>query len=257
MAVTWLAGSTPVWAQSPRRVGLVMGYPAALGVLWQVTDSVAVRPDVTLNRSTTETTSTTTVIGGTQTATTTSDGWTTSVGLSGLLYLGPSQDDLRFYLVPRAAYVWSSTNVESSPMLVDDVNPSIPFWGGPVGIDTDGTAAGETVYSYGNSSLRGGVEQLSPKQGTSLGTGGDGWTHPVYTVTPGVPGDSGSAFLSSSGQAMGVLSTLQIAPLAGGNGVGDLAHELAYARAHVPALAGLQLALGTVAFNGSRIPGLG
>jgi hypothetical protein len=117
MAVTWLAGSAPVWAQSPRRVGLVMGYPAALGVLWQVTDSVAVRPDVTLNRSTTETTSTTAVIGGTQTATTTSDAWTTSVGLSGLFYFGPAQDDLRFYLVPRAAYVWSSTNIESSPSL--------------------------------------------------------------------------------------------------------------------------------------------
>ena len=35
------------------------------------------------------------------------------------------------------------------------VNPSIPFWGGPTGIDTNGTAAGDRVYSYGNSSLRG------------------------------------------------------------------------------------------------------
>ena len=128
------------------------------------------------------------------------------------------------------------------------VNPSIPFWGGPVGLNTSGTAAGDTVYSFGNSSLRGGVEQLSPKQGTSLGTEGSGWSHPVYTVTPGVPGDSGSAFLDAEGNALGVLSTLALAPLAGSNGVGDLAHELAYAQAHGP-IAGLRLVRGTEPFS--------
>ena len=40
---------------------------------------------------------------------------------------------------------------------VAKVNPSVPFWGGPTGIDTDGTAAGDRVYTYGNSSLRAGV----------------------------------------------------------------------------------------------------
>jgi hypothetical protein len=131
---------------------------------------------------------------------------------------------------------------------VAKVNPSIPFWGGPVALNTDGTAAGETVYSYGNSSLRGGVEALSPKQGTSLGTTGDGWSHPVYTVSPGVPGDSGSAFLDSEGNAVGTLSTLAIAPLAGSNGVGDLAHELAYAQQN-GGISGLALVPGTEPFS--------
>jgi hypothetical protein len=53
----------------------------------------------------------------------------------------------------------------------------------------------------------------------------------VVTLSPGVPGDSGSGFLSDSGEAVGVLSTLQLAPLAGTNGVGDLGRELAYLRA--------------------------
>jgi hypothetical protein len=128
------------------------------------------------------------------------------------------------------------------------VNPSIPFWGGPVGLNTAGTAAGDTVYSYGNSSLRAGIEQLSPKQGTSLGSEASGWSHPVYTVTPGVPGDSGSAFLDAEGNALGVLSTLAIAPLAGSNGVGDLAHELAYAQAN-SGIAGLRLVHGTEPFS--------
>lgn len=128
------------------------------------------------------------------------------------------------------------------------VNPSVPFWGGPVAVNTTGTAAGDTVYSYGNSSLRAGVEQLSPKQGTSLGTEGEGWSHPVYTVTPGVPGDSGSAFLDAEGNALGTLSTLALAPLAGSNGVGDLAHELAYAQT-TSGIAGLRLVPGTEPFS--------
>jgi hypothetical protein len=140
--------------------------------------------------------------------------------------------------------------VKVDSQYIGDVNPSVPFWGGPVGIDTDGTAAGDTAYSYGNSSLRGGVTELSPKQGTSVGddAADGGWSHPVYTVTPGVPGDSGSAFLDADGRALGVLSTLAIAPLAGSNGVGDLSHELAYAQAH-SGIAGLTLVPGTEPFS--------
>ncbi len=131
---------------------------------------------------------------------------------------------------------------------VATVNPSIPFWGGPVAVSTGGTAAGDRVYSFGNSSLRGGVEQLSPKTALSLGTEGEGWSHPVYTVSPGVPGDSGSAFLDAEGNALGTLSTLAIAPLAGSNGVGDLSHELGYAQQH-GGIAGLQLVPGTEPFS--------
>jgi hypothetical protein len=131
---------------------------------------------------------------------------------------------------------------------VSKVNPSIPFWGGPVGVNTDGSAAGDRVYSFGNSSLRGGIEQLSPKTGTSLGAEADGWSHPVYTLTPGIPGDSGSAFLDGEGNALGTLSTLALAPLAGSNGVGDVAHELAYAKAN-SGISGLALEPGTEPFS--------
>lgn len=128
------------------------------------------------------------------------------------------------------------------------VNPSVPFWGGPTGIDTDGTTAGQQVFSFGNSSLRAGVELLSPKTGASLGTSGGGWTHAVYTVTPGVPGDSGSGFLSADGTALGTLSTLALAPVPASNGVGDLARELAFAQQH-SGIAGLRLAQGTEPFR--------
>jgi hypothetical protein len=134
-----------------------------------------------------------------------------------------------------------------------EVNPSVPFWGGPTGVDIDGTAAGDDVYTYGNSSLRGGVSALSPHTGVSLGddAADGGWSHPLYTVTPGIPGDSGSGFMSADGKAIGVLSTLGLAPLPGSNNIGDLAKELAFAQQN-SGLAGLQLVNGTEPFS----PGL-
>lgn len=121
--------------------------------------------------------------------------------------------------------------VRIDPADVGQVNPSVPGWGGPVGVSSLGDT-GSTVYTYGNSSLRGGVTTLSPKQGTVVQRSPGGWSTDVYTATPGIPGDSGSGFLNSSGAAAGVLSTVAIAPLAGSNGVGDLPRELAWMRAH-------------------------
>jgi hypothetical protein len=141
--------------------------------------------------------------------------------------------------------------VRLDPADIGKVNPSIPFWGGPTALATSGTTTGDSVYSYGNSGLRLGLSQLSPKQGVSLGDDGNGWSHNVYTLTPGIPGDSGSAFVDSAGGALGVLSTVQLAPLAGSNGVGDLARELSYLNEHTSFA--VQLALGTEPFDPSRI----
>jgi hypothetical protein len=133
---------------------------------------------------------------------------------------------------------------------VSKVNPSVPFWGGPTGIDTDGTKAGDRVWTFGNSSLRAGLSPLSPHTGISLGDAAadGGWSHPLYTVSPGIPGDSGSGFMSAGGKAVGVLSTLGLAPLPASNNIGDLAKELAFAQAH-SGISGLQLVNGTEPFN--------
>src|SRR3954453_11524024 len=58
--------------------------------------------------------------------------------------------------------------IKLDPADAAKTNPSVPFWGGPTGL-ADTTAQGDKVLSYGNSELRGGVTQLSPKQGISLG----------------------------------------------------------------------------------------
>jgi hypothetical protein len=133
---------------------------------------------------------------------------------------------------------------------VSNINPSVPFWGGPTGIDTDGTALGDRVWTYGNSSLRAGLSPLSPHTGISLGddAADGGWSHPLYTLSPGIPGDSGSGFMTEGGKAIGVLSTLGLAPLPASNNIGDLAKELAFAQAH-SGIDGLRLVNGTEPFN--------
>jgi hypothetical protein len=132
---------------------------------------------------------------------------------------------------------------------VGKVNPTVPKWGGPAGVGPS-VESGD-VYSYGNSSLRLGITLLSPKRGVSIGTAGTGWSTDVYTVTPGIPGDSGSGFLDAQGRAFGVLSTVAIAPLPLSNGVGSLQLELAYLHSH-SSFTGVQVVNGTRAFT----PGL-
>jgi hypothetical protein len=140
--------------------------------------------------------------------------------------------------------------IELDPADYGKVNPSVPTLGGPTALGTT-TAAGDTIYTYGNSSLRQGITLLSPKIGKSLGAQGGGWTHLVYTVSPGIPGDSGSGFMDDEGNAFGVLSTLQLAPVAASNGVSDLRKMLAYARSHGGP--DVTVAAGTEAFTGSLV----
>lgn len=141
--------------------------------------------------------------------------------------------------------------VRLSPADVGSVNPSVPGFGGPTGVGKVG-GRGSTVFSYGNSELRGGIAKLSPKEGIVIQSEGGGWSHVVTTVTPGVPGDSGSGFMNAKGEAIGILSTLQLLPIAGSNGVGDLAKELAYERANGP-FPHLRLVPGTEPFKASLL----
>jgi hypothetical protein len=136
--------------------------------------------------------------------------------------------------------------VKIDPADVGKVNPSVPGFGGPTGVG-GASAALDDVYSYGNSSLRFGITFLSPKFGKVVSTEGGGWSRTVYTVTPGIPGDSGSGFLTGNGEAVGVLSTLNLAPLPVSNGMTNLAEALRYAADH--GFADVELEPGTEPFT--------
>ena len=116
--------------------------------------------------------------------------------------------------------------------LVSQTSPTVPGLGGPTGLDTDGARAGERVWSVGNSSLLYGAGSLVAQAGAVEGVTDGGWAFFTAMARPGVPGDSGSGYLTAGGRALGQLSTISVGSQGVGNTVGNLAKELAYANRH-------------------------
>lgn len=112
MLLTVTAG--PAAGQEAGDVGVTMGYPGAIGVVWHVTDGLALRPDVTLTRTSSEsrTTSSSIFEGQSLSSSNTSEGWGSAVGLSALVNVR-TIDRLRLYLSPRVAYSHSTSENET------------------------------------------------------------------------------------------------------------------------------------------------
>jgi len=126
-----LVVAAPAAAQDAGAVGLTMGYPGAVGVIWQINDRLAVRPDLTLSRGTTESTTagTGSFEGLTLSGTSTSEGWSTGLGLSALVTL-KTIDRLRLYLAPRLA--WSHSSSENKTGLGGDLSGYSSSQQGPI-----------------------------------------------------------------------------------------------------------------------------
>ena len=132
------------------------------------------------------------------------------------------------------------------------VHPAVRHFGGPTALaDSTGVATGDKVITYGNSGLRQEIEPASWHEGYVLET--NDWSTSIYTLGPGVPGDSGSGVLTGDGRALGILVTLTVLPTAGSNGVTHLDVALEYAREH----AGLDVRLATwELLDGGVLPGV-
>ena len=116
ITITFLART--VSAQDDPRVGLVMAYPASIGVMWQVTDRVALRPELGMQKASGEVTATSSLLFGGTTVTnssvTVNDNWQVGIGLSALFYLS-THDKLRTYISPRWAYTRTSSTSATTP----------------------------------------------------------------------------------------------------------------------------------------------
>jgi opacity protein-like surface antigen len=106
MIATILLLSLPANAQEPGDVGLAAGYPGAIGIIWHASERVAVRPDFTFSRTTSENDSG--VTAGLETK-----GWSLGFGVSALFYTGGA-GPLRTFVSPRVAYARLSTTSEVS-----------------------------------------------------------------------------------------------------------------------------------------------
>lgn len=147
------------------------------------------------------------------------------------------------------------------------VNPSVPFWGGPVA-GAARSSFGARVYTYGNSQVYtwgdpepespAAIDTLSPRIGIDTSTalwpavpwclrcerGAGGWTHYIYTVSPGISGATGSAVLDERGRAFGILGS---PAHDASDRVTDLSKALAFMKATTD-LDAVRLATGTTPF---------
>jgi len=122
MALPVLLCATSADAQEKGQVGIAMGYPTSVGVVWHVADRVAIRPELSVSQASTTITTTTTLTvpfgGPIQTIVTqsTSDATTVAGGVSGLFYLW-KREGLGAYLTPRYSYgrVTSTSSSGSRP----------------------------------------------------------------------------------------------------------------------------------------------
>jgi len=97
-------------AQDQGKVGLTMGYPSSVGVIWQAADRVALRPEISLSHVTGDSASSD-FLGPQPLSTNDSTG--VGVGLSALFYLH-RWDGLRTYVSPRFAYARTTTSATTS-----------------------------------------------------------------------------------------------------------------------------------------------
>jgi hypothetical protein len=99
------ASAAPAYAQGAGKIGLEMSTGNTLGLVWQVSDNVAIRPEFAFNKSSTDSTT------GSTTITTDANG----IGASGsVLFYTSKHDALRTYLTPRFDFIRSKSTTGST-----------------------------------------------------------------------------------------------------------------------------------------------
>lgn len=159
-----LAASSAALAQEGGQVGITMGYPTAVGVIWHLSDSVAIRPEVNV------TTSTTNVSLSSTSAT------AYGVGVSALFYV-KHWDALRAYVAPRYAYQHGSAT--------SSIGIELPL---PLPIDLPSIQTSTTTSEHNFSGVVGAQYLLHRHFGVFGEVGAIYATvKSTYTSTPAVP----------------------------------------------------------------------
>ena len=102
LAIVTALTSAPAHAQDASKVGITMGYPAAVGIVWQASEKVAIRPAISFVRSNSTSTS---ISSGSNT-------WNLGTSVAALAYL-KKYDNVRTYFSP--SYHYSRTSLTITP----------------------------------------------------------------------------------------------------------------------------------------------
>jgi hypothetical protein len=108
--------TTPAAAQEKGDLGLTISAPSAIGVIWHVSERVAIRPEVSFSFSETD---------GEGANVSDLSTHIVTLGGSALFYLG-RWDSLRTYFAPRLSYSWSGSSTGDSGF---DISSNQDAWG--------------------------------------------------------------------------------------------------------------------------------
>jgi hypothetical protein len=102
-------------AQDAGQIGVTLGYPSAVGIIWHVTDNVAVRPEISFSTGSTESPVISSGLSFPDVSVNVGETSSTTVtaGVSGLFYFG-EWDKLRAYVSPRYTYARLTSNSGST-----------------------------------------------------------------------------------------------------------------------------------------------
>jgi hypothetical protein len=142
-----LVASNAASAQPAKTVGVTMAYPASVGVLWQVSERLAIRPDFTVAWTSTDSSSTAVSTGPFPPIVfeTSSEGYTLGFGVSALWTVA-RWDPLRAYVTPRVGYRRSSATVTTT---TTGLPPGVVGGIAPVTERTNTTTGFEVGGSFG------------------------------------------------------------------------------------------------------------
>jgi hypothetical protein len=133
-----VACSSTATAQSAGSLGLTFQTPAALGVLWHASESLALHPELTFSRTTNNS--------GTASESTTNS-W--GIALGAPFYMS-NADNLRTYLSPRIGYASSESGAGASSGSSTQLNLSVSY-GVHYSLSKRLAAFGETGLAYTDS----------------------------------------------------------------------------------------------------------
>ena len=130
-------------AQEAGKVGVTMGFPASVGVIWHASEKIAVRPDFSFTHSSTETGS--------------GEGDTDSVGLGvSVLFYTKKWDNAAMYFAPRFQWAHGSSESQSDSGFENSSSGDSYTYSGSVGaqgwVGSRFSVYGEVGLSYNTSS---------------------------------------------------------------------------------------------------------
>lgn len=169
--------SSTAAAQTEKRVGLLVAYPATVGIHWQMADRLALRADGGFTFGTIEQTGPPLTFNGLTIAgsTTESHHHTTLIGLSALVTVS-HRNQLRLYLAPRVA--WNRTHTSFTTESIDV--------GFPPGVTRNPTTRTSESTNEGVSfdGMFGANYRLGDRFAV-FGEAGVSWSHPTAATSVG------------------------------------------------------------------------